>query len=59
MDAKTKSLNTKTEPMDNKTVTMFGSFKNICYQLRKLALDPSTGITSRGDRSQKVYILRP
>ena len=28
-------------------------------ELRKLALDPSTGITSRGDRSQKVYILRP
>lgn len=28
-------------------------------ELRKLALDPLTGITSRGDRSQKVYILRP
>ena len=28
-------------------------------ELRKLALDASTGITSRGDRSQKVYILRP
>jgi hypothetical protein len=28
-------------------------------ELRKLALDPSTGITSRGDRSQKIYILRP
>ena len=27
-------------------------------ELRKLALDPSTGITSRGNRSQKVYILR-
>ena len=27
-------------------------------ELRKLALDLSTGITSRGNRSQKVYILR-
>ena len=28
-------------------------------ELRKLASDPSTGITSRGQRSQKLYILRP
>ena len=28
-------------------------------ELRKLAADPSTGIMSRGNRSQKVYILRP
>ena len=28
-------------------------------ELRKLANDPSTGITSRGQRSQKLYILRP
>ncbi len=27
-------------------------------ELRKLAQDPSTGITSQGNRSQKVYILR-
>ncbi|MBO7137960.1 MAG: DNA-binding protein [Bacteroidaceae bacterium] len=27
-------------------------------ELRKLARDPSTGITSQGNRSQKVYILR-
>ena len=27
-------------------------------ELRKLALDPSTGITSRGQRSQKYYVLR-
>ena len=28
-------------------------------ELRKLAADPSTGIMSRGNRSQKLYILRP
>ena len=28
-------------------------------ELRKLAADPSSGIMSRGNRSQKVYILRP
>jgi len=28
-------------------------------ELRKLASDSSTGITSRGRRSQKLYILRP
>ena len=28
-------------------------------ELRKLERDPSTGITSHGNRSQKVYILRP
>ena len=27
-------------------------------ELRKLALDPSSGITSRGERSQKYYVLR-
>ena len=27
-------------------------------ELRKLALDPETGITSRGQRSQKIYLLR-
>jgi predicted histone-like DNA-binding protein len=27
-------------------------------ELRKLALDPSSGITSRGQRSQKYYVLR-
>ena len=27
-------------------------------ELRKLAIDPSTGITSRGQRSQKYYVLR-
>ena len=27
-------------------------------ELRKLEHDPSTGITSRGERSQKVYVLR-
>ena len=27
-------------------------------ELRKLALNPSTGITSRGQRSQKYYVLR-
>ena len=27
-------------------------------ELRKLAHDSSTGITSQGNRSQKVYILR-
>lgn len=27
-------------------------------ELRKLSLDPTTGITSRGARSQKVYVLR-
>ena len=28
-------------------------------ELRKLARDPSSGIMSRGSRSQKVYVLRP
>lgn len=28
-------------------------------ELRKLATDPTSGIMSRGSRSQKVYILRP
>ena len=28
-----------------------------CQELRQLALDPSSGITSRGQRSQKHYIL--
>ena len=27
-------------------------------ELRKLALDPLSGITSRGQRSQKIYVLR-
>jgi hypothetical protein len=27
-------------------------------ELRKLALDPSSGITSRGQRSQKYYVLK-
>ena len=27
-------------------------------ELRKLALNPSSGITSRGSRSQKYYVLR-
>lgn len=27
-------------------------------ELRRLALDPSSGITSRGSRSQKLYVLR-
>ena len=28
-------------------------------ELRKVALNPDTGIMSRGNRSQKIYILRP
>lgn len=28
-------------------------------ELRKLATNPSSGIMSRGSRSQKVYVLRP
>ena len=27
-------------------------------ELRKLAVNPSSGITSRGQRSQKFYVLR-
>ena len=27
-------------------------------ELRRLERDPATGITSRGERSQKVYVLR-
>ena len=31
---------------------------NMEESLHKLALDPSSGITSRGQRSQKYYVLR-